>query len=255
MNMKRLTFSLLGAAAMIAMASGAAHAQASFSVDPLIIDLDADTRSAVLSITNPTAKEIRFEIKAFAWDQAPPAGEMQLTPTPEVVIFPPLLTIKPKMTQRVRVGTTAAQGPIEKSYRLLVEELPTGDAPVVANQVAVRTRIGIPVFVAPTKATRSGDIGAIAIKNRTVSVTLRNTGTTHAMVDDVVIRGMSGPDEMVFEQSIQGWYVLAGKTRTWEYTFRPTQCPASKFIEVEVYAHDKVLKSQANMPAGACTAP
>ena len=130
------------------------------------------------------------------------------------------------MTQRVRVGTTAAQGPLEKSYRILVEELPTGEVVPVANQVAVRTRIGIPVFIEPTKTTRSGDIGAIAIAKRTVSVTLRNTGTTYAMVDNVVIRGMSAPDQMVFESVVQGWYVLAGKSRTWQVHVQPEPVPA-----------------------------
>ena len=72
------------------------------------------------------------------------------------------------------------------------------------------------------------------------------------MVDDVVIRGMSAPDEMVFEQSIQGWYVLAGKSRTWTYTIKPAQCRPSKFIEIEVYAHDKMLSTRADVPAGAC---
>ena len=63
---------------------------------------------------------------------------------------------------------------------------------------------------------------------------------------------MSGPDQVVFEDSLQGWYVLAGKKRTWTYTFKPAQCRPSKFVEIEVYAHDKVLNSRADVPAGAC---
>ena len=152
---KRLTSIVLTAAFLLA-ATGAAFAQASFSVDPLLIELNGQTNSAVLTITNPSAKEIRFEIKAFLWDQTPPDGTMLLTATQDVVIFPPLVSIKPHMTQRVRVGTTSAQGAVEKSYRILVEELPTGDVKPIANQVAIRTRIGIPVFIAPTKEVRSG---------------------------------------------------------------------------------------------------
>lgn len=232
--------------------AGAAQAQNSFSVDPLLIELNGQANSAVLTITNPSAKEIRFEIKAFAWDQAPPDGVMQLTPTEEVVIFPPLISIKPRMTQRVRVGTTASLGGVEKSYRIMIEELPTGDVAPAANQVAIRTRVGIPVFMAPLKAARSANIASATVKNRTVNVTLQNTGTVHAMVDEVVIRGMAAADEQVFEQSIQGWYVLAGKSRSWTYTLRPTQCGASKFIEVEVFAHDKMMKSKVELPANAC---
>jgi fimbrial chaperone protein len=238
--------------AVLAAGADRAQAQNSFSVDPLLIELSGQANSAVLTITNPSAREIRFEIKAFAWDQAPPDGVMQLTPTEEVVIFPPLIAVKPRMTQRIRVGTTASAGAVEKSYRIMIEELPAGDTPPLANQVAIRTRVGIPVFVAPVKAARSGNLVSATIKNRTVSVTLQNTGTVHTMIDEVVIRGMVAPDEQAFEQSIQGWYVLAGKSRSWTYTLRPTQCGASKFIEVEAFAHDKVMKNRVELPANAC---
>src|SRR3954471_24270896 len=136
------------AAAMVllALSSTAALGQASFSIDPLLVQFDADTKNVVMTITNTSAKEIRFELKPFSWDQTPPDGRMQLTPTTELVIFPPLVTMKPHAVQRVRVGTTAAQGPVEKSYRVMVEELPSGQAPAGAATVAVRTRVGLPVF-------------------------------------------------------------------------------------------------------------
>lgn len=245
--------SLVTSCALLVATAVSAGAQSTFSIDPLLIRLDNETRNSVVTITNTSAKEIRFEIKAFAWTQAPPDGVMTLTPSADVVIFPPLVTLKPKSTQRVRVGTTAAQGSIEKAYRIMVEELPTGAAPVGATEVAVRTRIGVPLFIAPTKATRSGRIDPLTVAKRTVSIPLVNTGTTHAMVDNVVVRGMLAADEVVFEDSLQGWYVLAGQTRTWQYTFKAAQCRAVKFVEIEVYAHDAVLTSRADVSPAACT--
>jgi fimbrial chaperone protein len=229
-----------------------AHAQATFSVDPLLIKLGADANNAVLTITNPTANDLRFEIKGFAWDQTPPQGAMQLTPSTDLVIFPPLVTLKGHSTQRVRIGTTIAPGAVEKAYRLLIEELPSDVKPLAANQVNVRTRIGVPVFIEPTKPSVSGRIDSVTISNHAVVIALSNTGTTHAMVDSIVVRGMSGPDQPIFEDSLPGWYVLAGKTRTWEYALKPAQCRPAKFVEVEVYAHDKVLSSRVDVPAGAC---
>src|SRR5262252_7315701 len=106
----------VGAAAAIA---AAVSAQSTFSVDPLLIRLDGQTTNAVMTITNPTAKDISFEIKAFAWDQAPPDGTMQLTPTTELVVFPPLAAVKARSTQRIRIGTTLGPGAVEKSYRVM----------------------------------------------------------------------------------------------------------------------------------------
>jgi fimbrial chaperone protein len=242
----------IAAAWTITAAAGAEAQNTTFSIDPLLIRLDGQTRNAVMTITNTSPREIRFEIKAFLWTQSPADSGMSLTPSTDLAIFPPLITLKPRMTQRVRIGTTAAQGAIEKAYRIMVEELPGNIAPAAANQVQVRTRIGVPVFIAPTKSTLSGRIDAVIIAKRSVSIPLVNTGTTHAMVDSVVVRGLSAPDEVVFENSLQGWYVLAGQSRTWTYRLNTAQCRQVKQLEIEVYAHDQMMTSRADVPAGAC---
>lgn len=241
------------AAGLALLAPGAAAQATMFSIDPLLIRLDAQNRNAVVTITNTSTKELRFEIKAFTWEQVPPDGAMKLTPTSDVAVFPPLVTLKPKSIQRVRVGTTVATGAVEKAYRIMVEELPSGAAPVAANQVAVRTRIGVPVFLAPTAPATSGRIDPPTIAKRALRIPLTNTGTTHAMVDSVVVRGMSAPDQVVFEDSMRGWYVLAGQTRTWQYDLKAAQCNAVKFVEIEVYAHERQLTSRLDVPAAACT--
>jgi len=244
---------LCSLAVSLLLARSAAAQATTFSIDPLLIRLDAQARNAVVTITNTSSKELRFEIKAFAWEQVPPAGESKLTPTSDVAVFPPLVTLKPKSIQRLRVGTTVAVGPMEKAYRIMVEELPSGAAPVAANQVAVRTRIGVPVFLAATAPTVSGRIDPPTVTKGAIRIPLTNTGNTYAMVDSVVVRGMSGPDQVVFEDSMRGWYVLAGQTRTWQYDLKPAQCHALKFVEIEVYAHDKELTSRLDVPAAACT--
>jgi len=241
------------AIALVVLSAVPTAAQAAFSIDPLLVRFDADTKNAVMTITNTSAKDIRFELKAFAWDQTPPDGMMQLAPTSDIVLFPPLITLKAHGVQRVRVGTTAAQGPMEKSYRVMIEELPSGQAAPGAATVAVRTRVGVPVFIEPTRSTLSGRIDAITIDKRVMSIVLTNTGTAHVMVDSVVVRGMSGPDQVVFEDSLQGWYVLAGKTRTWTYAMKPAQCRTVKSIEIEVYGEERMFTKAADVPAGACT--
>jgi fimbrial chaperone protein len=251
--MRRFAIRTAIGACLLLAAAASSSAQSSFSIDPLLIRLDADTRNAVMTITNTSPKEIRFEIKGFAWKQTPPEGAMDLTPSSDIVIFPPLVVLKPHAVQRVRVGTTAAQGPVEKAYRVMIEELPSGAAPPGAATVAVRTRIGVPVFIEPTAPQLNGRIDSIRFEKRLASITLANTGTIHAMVDSVVLRGMSAPDEVMFEESLGGWYVLASQTRVWKYNLKAAQCHGLKFVEVEVYAHERVLTSRADVPAEACS--
>jgi fimbrial chaperone protein len=255
LTMSRVARVLSTAAALViytAFMTEAAGTQSTFSIDPLMVELDATNRNAVMTITNTSARELRFEIKAFAWDQPKPDAAMQLAATTDVVVFPPLVTLKPKSTQRIRIGTDVPQGTVEKSYRLMIEELPNAAAPAQGTKVAVRTRIGVPVFLAPGKSVRSGRIDPVSVTRGVVSVPLTNTGSIHAMVDEVSVRGMSAPDSPVFEEALKGWYVLAGKTRTWTYTIQPAQCRLVKFLEIEASAHDKVLTQRVDLPAGAC---
>jgi len=242
---------LAATAALVVGATAATGTQSTFSIDPLLVQLDADNRNAVMTITNTSARELRFEIKANTWDQTQ-AGAMQLTPTTDLVVFPPLVTLKPRSTQRVRVGTDVPQGAVEKAYRLMIEELPNSAAPATGTRVAVRTRVGVPVFLSPTKSVRSGRMDPVTVNKGVATVTLTNTGTIHAMVDEVSVRGMAAPDMPVFDESLKGWYVLAGKSRTWTYPIQAAQCRQVKFLEVEATAHDKVLNQRVDLPAGAC---
>jgi fimbrial chaperone protein len=252
LTMSRVLRVLSTAVAVVIYTTTTAGTQTTFSIDPLMVELDGTNRNAVMTITNTSAKELRFEIKAFAWDQPRPDSSMQLAPTTDVVVFPPLVTLKPKSTQRIRVGTDVPQGTVEKSYRLMIEELPNAGAPTQGTKVAVRTRIGVPVFLAPAKSVRSGRIDQATVSKGVVSIPLTNTGSIHAMVDEVSVRGMAAPDSPVFEEALKGWYVLAGKTRTWTYTMQPAQCKLVKFLEIEASAHDKMLTQRVELPAGAC---
>jgi hypothetical protein len=130
----------------------------------------------------------------------------------------------------------------------------TGTGKTISLQVMAEhfSRIGVPVFLAPTKPTLSGRIDPPTVAKRSLRIPLTNTGTVHAMVDNVVIRGMSAPDEVAFEDSLRGWYVLAGQTRTWQYDLKAAQCRSVKFVEIEVYADERQLTTKLDVPAAAC---
>lgn len=240
---------LLAGMALVAVP---ARAQSSFTVDPLLVVLGAQNTTAVLTLTNPGSRALRFEIKGFSWNQSVPDGAMELTPSNDIVIFPPLVTINPKTTQRIRIGSSVAPGVSEKSYRLMIEELPSELAPTGGAQVAVRTKVGVPVFIQSTAPSVRGLIDSVTIANRVVTIAFRNAGTAHALLDDVLVRGMAAPDRMTFEEALQGWYVLAGKTRVWRYTLKPAQCKTTKFVEVELLVNDTEMKARADMPSSAC---
>ena len=114
-------------AACLVIAAGLALSQAAaaatFTVNPTQVFLNRTTRSALVTIKNETDKPVRFQLTMMAWTQDP-GGQMQLAPTSDVVFFPSLLTLNGREERRVRVGAEVPAGPVEKTYRLFIEELP-----------------------------------------------------------------------------------------------------------------------------------
>ncbi len=138
--------------------AAAAHA-ASFTLNPTEVVLKSGSMTALLTLKNENTRPLRFQITAFKWDQDA-TGNIVLTETTDVIFFPKLLTLNAGEERKLRIGTTAIVGAVEQTYRLFVEELPD-DAPTTASMVRVRTRMGIPIFVQPTKASAAaGNDGA-----------------------------------------------------------------------------------------------
>src|SRR5262245_21539447 len=163
----------------------AAKAQAAqFDVAPISMSLSAKTSSATLVITNRAAEPLRFQVTAFAWNQKP-NGEMILEPTKDIVFFPAMLVLNPKDSRQIRVGTKLKPGPIERTYRLFVEELPPLSKKDEPNAVRVLTKMGVPVFLEAQAPRAVPSVTAPVLLGRQVTFSVKNSGTAHMRVQKV----------------------------------------------------------------------
>jgi len=208
MNRRRLLF-CVAAAASVALVARAA----TVSIDPIRVHLSATNRSQSLTLTNSGQESLRFQISAFTWQQNV-AGEMELTPTEELVFFPAFLELGPSESRRVRVASTAPAGAKEKSFRLFLDELP----PLQKGQpgsVRVLTRLGVPVFVQPAAPTARPSLD-VRIEGSRVLVVLENRGNSYFLAQSVHVVGRSATGSTVVQQDLPGWYVLAGGRRVYD---------------------------------------
>src|SRR5262245_47029620 len=136
----------------LAVCRAEAVSASTLRVSPVQVNLSAASPSTLLTISNDSDQPIRIQVSASAWDQDS-SGKMLLTPTRDVVFFPMMLTIAPHAERKVRVGSSAEFGSVEKAYRLFVEELPAAATPTATGgfQIQVLTRMGIPVFLQPVE--------------------------------------------------------------------------------------------------------
>ena len=220
---------------------------ATFTVDPTQIFLRNRTGSVLLTLHNQSADSLSFQLSVFAWTQSS-TGEMQLQPTQDIVFFPPLLTLKPSETRRVRVGTATTFDAKEKSYRIFVEELPRTDAP---KGVRVLTKMGIPIFLRPVKEVATASLTDLRQQNGQLKFTLSNEGTVHFVPRNIKVRGLAG-SKTAFERELEGWYLLAGGRRDFETALPKDACAQVTSIIVDVQFESNQVQERLQTPTGAC---
>lgn len=215
-------------------------AAGSFGVSPIRVDLDRNSRSAVVDVTNDDQRPLSFQVKLAEWTQDA-AGQDQHVDSSELIFFPPLFTLRPGEKRIIRLGTKpgAVPGEREKAYRLYIEELPPPAEPGGGAQLRIALRFALPVFVAPAAPQkRLAMEHARALPGR-VEVRLANSGNQSQKLESIRLRRGS---EIVGE--IQGWYVLAGATRDYSVPVEASLCPLQGTLEVEAQNEGVVVARQ-----------
>jgi fimbrial chaperone protein len=250
--------SRLALAALFALWLGLALCQvelawaANFTVDPIRLIFSPKTRSAILTLRNQSTEALRFQLNSFAWDQSP-NGEMQVVPTEDIVFFPTLLSLAPGESRNLRVGPTTPFATTEKTYRVFVEELPPLETPEGGpTGVRVLTKMGIPIFLQPTKVVQQGHIEGMVVRQGKLSFQVKNTGNVHFVEQQVQVKGVGQAGDSLFDQEKAGWYVLAGGLRTHELDLPKDTCAKIRIVAIEVHTEGKTFQERFEMPPGAC---
>jgi fimbrial chaperone protein len=227
---------------------------ASFTVSPTQVFLTSKTTSALLTLRNESDETIRFQLSVFKWDQGA-GGDTMLLPTDDVVFFPKLVALAAREERKVRIGLSAPFGPIEKTYRVFVEELPpAGKGGPASTGVNMRTRMGIPIFAAPDAAGAGGAQTTVTVEHGRAIVRVENKGAVHFTIDSVRVTGSTAPGAMVFNKTVNGWYVLAGRAQSYEIALTPAECEPAVALAVEVKVGDTVSREHAERPTDGCRA-
>ncbi len=194
----------LGALAPVPAAAGA------FEIAPTTIDLAPDADRAVFYITNHGAQPIVVQIQGFDWRQTG-TGE-QLDRSDTLILSPPMARLIPERRQTVRLAIRPGAAPVERSFRLIVSELPDPQASASLG-VRVLLQLSVPVFVASAHPTPARLAWSAALSPGGVSLAARNTGTRHAKLINMFLTAPGGAKLALAPGTIS--YILAGVTRRW----------------------------------------
>jgi P pilus assembly chaperone PapD len=224
-----------------------------FKVTPVKVLLTRRVPTALLTLKNESNRTLRFQARAFAWDQDGD-GRMQLASTQDIVFFPMLLSVRPGEERKVRLGTGVAFGSLEKSYRIFFEELPEFEkaGSSQGSQLQIRTRIGVPIFLRPEKPAASSQLDAVALRAGVLRFSVRNTGNVHVNLLGVRVKGLGASGDTRFERESDGWYVLAGGSRNFEIEIPKRSCRGIARFSIEAQVDGKTLVEDLESSPGFC---
>ncbi len=198
----------LGGLLVFFMAAAATQA-GQISIRPLALVLTAEQPIRTFLVTNPGAEPVTVQIQPLSWQQH---GENdELSPTRELLITPPIVTIPPGESQLVRAGLRRAPEPAkELTYRVRFSEIPPPPKPGFTGLV-VALNISVPVFVVPPEpVVAEAHWQAHMSKRGELELRVANRGNAHLKLTEV--RVLAGGNEIGSRNIL--FYVLPGNARS-----------------------------------------
>jgi fimbrial chaperone protein len=224
----------------------------SFSVEPVRVKLDALHRTERLTVKNESDQPLTLLIKAYQWTQ-PNEGIDKYLETEDLVIFPRALTLAAGEERLIRVGVASIAEPVERAFRIYLQEQPITDEIVPKGASArVLMRLGIPVFAQPLTPTPLLKIKDLIIAKGTLRHTVVNEGNSFVMADQITIKGSDDKDSGLFVKELGGFYLLAGSGRTFEVVIPTDQCSRITRISATTRNEGKEQLKVLEMASGAC---
>jgi fimbrial chaperone protein len=204
-------------------------------------------------MSNSGVETLRFQLSAYEWKQKSD-GQPDLLPTDDVVFFPQLFSLLPGEKRKIRVGSIVAAGDTEKTYRLLVNQLPPPESEEHPRPEGVRlvTNMSIPIFVEPAMPSRSGELTVLQVADGKLKFRVQNSGNVHFIVSDIRVVGLGLDGKITFTDQTHGWYVLSGAASEYELSLNADNCSKSRTISVDVRTDQTVLNRQISITPGVC---
>lgn len=184
---------------------------ATFSINPLRVELDARHRTDIITLKNVAETPLRVQVREMLWTVGDDGG-WQLVPSKDLIVTPELVEIPPGESMQFRVGTLLEPGASEGTYRLLLDELPNLDQGEAKPEIRVLTQISMPVFVEPARRTRIPALSGASLVHGELSVALRNGGTQRLDPQNIKVAVLDAGGRVLEQRDATANYVLPGRS-------------------------------------------
>ena len=231
---------------------------ADFQVQPTTMDLGGSVKSGVFSVINSGKEKIDFQVAVKEWTQDEQGKDAYLD-TKEIVFFPKVMAVEANSQRAIRIGLKTPPSAREKTYRLLVEEIPTAkkteDIDAKKNIKAGLTiafRFSMPIFVKPLKPQENYIIDKIEMSSSAIKANVKNTGNVHIKLRAVKFSGKAADGKELFSKEVAGWYILNGLSFSYEADVPKEVCKKLAKIDVNVQTEKGAINGTLNVEKKMC---
>lgn len=213
------------ALAAVALALGAAGAAAAtLDVSPVSHELSAARPALAMTVSNRGTQPVTLQVRGFAWTQ--PDGSDLLLPAAEVLVAPAIFVLAPGHSQVLRALVQGAAGTQERSYRLLLDELPV---PGADASVRMALRLSVPVFVRGVGAPAAARLEA-RLPPGHAALIVGNLGTARERIHQLAL--LTDDGRRIEALRAGGPYLLAGAERRWMLPDAARALPAGAVLRL-----------------------
>lgn len=225
-----------------------------FSISPVRLELGGTARSGALVVRNDDQSPLSFRIRGASWTQDP-QGVDTYADSPDLIYFPKLVVVEPGKEAVIRVGLRQPLVPVEKTYRLFIEELPlakTTGAAATGSEVRVLIHFGVPVFVVPVKPVDGLEFGSVEVSKSSARLSLKNTGNQHQTVQGIQFLGSDSKGVQTFATTVTDRYLLSGTTKTYTVKIPEDQCLRLASFGFDVQTNKSELRRSIDLTPSMC---
>lgn len=201
----------------------------SLDVSPVRLHIEPGKKTTSVTISNKGSEKMTVQLSAVKWE-FDALGADKYSDTSELAFYPKIMTIDAGENRIIRIGYEGGKKrPVEKSFRLFVEELPSD---LKDNTVKMALRMALPVFIRPNKVVRDSAITKAMLYDGIIMTMIENSGNSHEMVEKLTARGFDKEGNETFSLDYKGWYLLAEKSKQYLLALDEEACKKSATIKI-----------------------
>ncbi len=254
MTLRSLASFLRPLVAVAAACAALAAAAGEFAVHPMRLELGGGIRSSAITLRNDDTVPLSFQVQGMDWSQDDD-GQDRYRDATDLIYFPRRLTVPPGQEAVVRVGLRQGLVPVEKTYRLFIEEVsPPAAAPVAGQppRIRVMVRFGAPIFVKPAQPRQQLQLDELVLQGGQARWRLRNAGNQHEFFERIALRGFDASGAEAFATQLTERYFLAGRTRQFTVAVPAEACARLARLSLDIKTDKSEVRHQVALGAPSC---